>query len=289
MNPSTHPPLNSPTLQPFYISLRNQLSKLALLIVLILLSNACVVNKKVQYLQKEDVNLKSDALVKDSIYRTYELSDFEYKLQPEDVISVKFYSLTPDEFNFFTLKGGNGNSFNQFQNGAAALVNGYLIDENGAVEFPVVGLVKIKNMTVYQAQNEILEMAKQYLESPVVEVRLLNFRFTLLGEVKKEGTIGSLNNRITMLEAIGLAGGFTDYADKANVKIIRQGDGKADVYYLNLLEENFVTSPYYYMNQGDVIIIPPLKQRPYQIYFGKNLALIISSVSLLILVLNLVK
>lgn len=289
MNPSTHLPLNSPTLQPFYILLRKQLSTLTLLIVLILLSNACVVNKKVQYLQKEDVNLKSDALVKDSIYRTYVLSDFEYKLKPEDVISVKFYSLTPDEYDFFSIKSGSGIAYNQFQNGASALVNGYLIDENGEVEFPVVGLVKIKDMTVYQAQNEILKIAKQYLESPVVEVRLLNFRFTLLGEVKKEGTIGSLNNRITMLEAIGLAGGFTDYADKANVKIIRQGDGKAEVYYLNLLDENFINSPYYYMNQGDVLIIPPLKQRPYQIYFGKNLALIISSMSLLILVLNLVK
>lgn len=257
--------------------------------MVIAFSNACVVNKKVQYLQKDDVNVKAEALAKDSIYRTYELSDFEYKLQPEDIISVKFYSLTPDEFNFFTLKEGNGNSYNQFQNPASALINGYLIDENGEVEFPVVGKVNINGLSVYAAQNEILKIAKQYLESPVVEVRLLNFRFTLLGEVKKEGTIGSLNNRITMLEAIGLAGGFTDYADKANVKIIRQGNGKAEVYYLNLLDENFINSPYYYMNQGDVIIIPPLKQRPYQIYFGKNLALIISSVSLLILVLNLVK
>ena len=134
-----------------------------------------------------------------------------------------------------------------------------------------------------------LKIAKEYLESPVIEVRLLNFRFTLLGEVKKEGTIGSLNNRITMLEAIGLAGGFTDFADKANVKIIRQGRGKAEVYYLNLLDEKFVNSPYYYMNQGDVIIIPPLRQRPYQVYFGKNLAVIISSMSLLILVLTLNK
>jgi len=92
-----------------------------------------------------------------------------------------------------------------------------------------------------------------------------------------------------MLEAIGLAGGFTDFADKANVKIIRQGSGKAEVYYLNLLDEKFINSPYYYMNQGDVIIIPPLRQRPYQLYFGKNLALVISSISLLLIVLTLVR
>ncbi len=265
------------------------MKQLIFIFITTLLIPSCVVNKKVQYLQHEDVNNKSDVLEKDSIYRTYDLIDFEYKLQPEDVISVKFYSLTPSEFNFFTLKEGDGNNFNQFQNPASALINGYLIDENGEVEFPVVGKVNINGLSVYDAQNEILKIAKQYLESPVVEVRLLNFRFTLLGEVKKEGTIGSLNNRITMLEAIGLAGGFTDFADKANIKVIRQGKNKAEVYYLNLLEESFVSSPFYYMNQGDVIIVPPLKQRPYQIYFGKNLALFISSVSLLLLVLNLAK
>ncbi len=263
--------------------------KQLLLVLISIIITSCVVNKKVQYLQHSDVNIKSDVVEKDSILRTYNLSDFEYKLQPEDIISVKFYSLTPKEFDFFTLKEGNGNSFNQFQNGASILINGYLIDENGEVEFPVVGKVNINGLSVYDAQNEILKIAKQYLESPVVEVRLLNFRFTLLGEVRKEGAIGSLNNRITFLEAIGLAGGFTDYADKSNIKVIRQGDGKAEIYYLDLLEEDFIRSPFYYMNQNDVIIVPPLKQRPYQIYFGKNLALVISSISLLLIALNLVR
>ncbi len=265
------------------------MKQLLLISISVIFISSCVVNKKYQYLQHDDVNIKAETVVKDSVLRTYDLSDFEYKLQPEDIISVKFYSLTPQEFNFFALKEGNGNNFNQFQNGAAILVNGYLIDENGEVEFPVVGKVNINGLSVYDAQNKILKIAKQYLENPVVEVRLLNFRFTLLGEVKKEGTIGSLNNRITMLEAIGLAGGFTDYADKSNIKVIRQGTNKAEIYYLDLLDERFINSPYYYMNQNDVIIVPPLKQRPYQIYFGKNMALVISSVSLLLLVINLSK
>ena len=92
-----------------------------------------------------------------------------------------------------------------------------------------------------------------------------------------------------MLEAVGLSGGFTDLADKSNVKIIRQSRDKAEIYYLNLLAEDFVASPYYYLNQNDVIVVPPLKQRPYQAYFGKNLALVISSVSLLLIVISLVQ
>ena len=264
--------------------------RLIIFVAVIALSNACVVNKKYQYLQKDDVNVRKDAIEKDSVLRSYNLSDFEYKLQPEDILSVRFYSLTPEEYDFFSIKnGGNNNNYNQFQNGASALVNGYLVDENGDIEFPVVGRVNVSGQTVFDAQNEILKVARQYLKNPIVEVRLLNFRFTLLGEVKVEGTYSSLNNRITMIEALGLGGGLTDLGDKSNIKIIRQGKGKAEVYYLNLLDEGFINSPYYYVNQNDIIIVPPLKQRPYQVYFGKNLALVISSVSLLILVLNLIK
>ncbi len=259
-------------------------------VVVLLLNSGCVINKKYQYLQKEDVNLGTNASPKDTVLREYELDDFEYKLQPEDIISIKVYSLTPPEYNFFTLKEGQGNTaFNQYQTGISSLVNGYLIDEEGMIEFPVVGKIKISGLTIFEAQQKIQQIAEQYLDSPVTEVRLLNFRFTVLGEVRKENTVNSLNNRITMLEAIGLAGGFTDYADKSNVKVIRQGEGKAEVFYVNLLDENFVQSPFYYVNQNDVIVVPPLRQRPYQIYFGKNLALVISSVSLLLLVLNLIK
>ncbi len=270
--------------------MRNHLSRLYLLLLTITLATtSCVVNKKYQYLQHNDVNLETNAAAKDSVLRTYELSDFEYKLQPEDILSVQFFSLTPEEYDFFSLKQNQGGGANQFQNAASGLIAGYLIDENGEIEFPVVGKVKVSGLSIFAAQNHIQEIADQYLESPVVEVRLLNFRFTLLGEVKMEGTINSLNNRITLLEAIGLAGGFTDFADKSNVKVIRQGQGKAEVYYLNLLDESFVSSPFYYMNQNDVIVVPPLRQRPYQIYFGKNLALVISSVSLLLIVLSLIK
>ena len=267
------------------------MKKLVIIIIgLSFLLQGCVVNKRYQYLQNDDVNLKSNEALKDTVLRTYNLSNFEYKLQPEDIISVKFLSLTPQEYDFFSIKEGRGmNTFNQFQNPIAALVNGYLIDEEGQVEFPVVGKVTITGLTVFEAQKEILKIAKEYLKNPVIEVRLLNFRFTLLGEVKNEGTINSLNNRITMLEAIGLAGGFTDFADKSNVKIIRQGKGVAEVYYLNLLDESFIDSPFYYINQSDVIVVPPLKQRPFQIYFGKNLSLVISTISLLVIAINFTK
>ena len=165
---------------------------------------------------------------------------------------------------------------------------GYLIDAEGNIEFAVVGKVKLAGLSIYEAEKKIQEIAEQYIEEPVARVRLLNYRFTVLGEVETEKTINSYNNRISILEAIGLAGGIGELADRSNVKVIRQYENEASVHYVDLLNEGLLDSPFYYIHQNDVIIVPPLKQRPFRIYFGQNLGLIISSLSLIILTLNLI-
>lgn len=277
------------TYQHIKFPMRRNLFRLIVLLLILAISQSCVINKKYQYLQNDDVNVKAHTLVKDSVLRTYELTDFDYKLQPGDILSVRFYSLTPEEYDFFSIKTNGANANSQTQFGAGSLISGYLIDEDGAIEFPVVGKVYVSGLSIFEAQNNILTSTQQYLKKPVVEVRLLNFRFTLLGEVNSEGIYSSSNSRITLLEAIGLAGGFTDLSDKYNVKIIRQSKGKAEVYYLNLLDEKIINSPFYYMNQNDVIIVPPLRQRPYQTYFRDNLSTVITSLTLLLITLNFFK
>ena len=252
----------------------------------LLLIASCVPNRKYQMMQKNDVNISN--LPPDSVMREYSVKTFDYKIQTNDIISVRFESISSKEFDF--LSGQNQQqAMNIQQGGVGTLLAGDLVDEDGKIPFPVIGKVRVAGLTVFQAQDSLQALADKYLESPIVKVRLLNFRVTFLGEVNKEGVVIISNNRASMLEAIGLAGGLTDLADKTDLKLIRQKGSQTEIVYLNVLDENFLNSPYYYINQNDVVVVPALKQRPYRKYFGQNLGLILSSVSLILIILSYTK
>jgi len=255
----------------------------ALIGVLLVVSlNSCVTNRKYTYLQKDDVNPGTAMLPKDAVVRSYEVGPFEYLLQTNDIVSIRFESITTVEYDFLKNYGSNSIGGNAIVGGNSLLI-GELVDQEGFIAFPFIGKVKVSGLNIFQVQDTLQAITSRYLQSPIVKARLLNYRITILGEVNREGTITFTNNRVTLLEAIGLAGGLTDLADKRNLKLIRQVEGKTDVVYLDLLDEQFITSPYYYVRQNDILIAGALRQRPYRKYFGQNLSLIISSLSLLLL------
>jgi len=260
---------------------------LLIFLAALLALSSCVTNKKILYLQKEgDLKKKTDP--PDTAVRHYDLVDFKYKIQTNDIINVRFQSLTAKEFDFVFAQSQQGQQ-NVGGANTGALLTGDLVDEKGEIPIPVIGKVKVAGLTVFQTQDTLQKLANLYLQSPIVKVRLLNYRVTFLGQINKEGEITLANNRVSLMEAIGLAGGFGEMADRSNIKLIRQNGSKTEVHYINVLKEDFMTSPYYYVYQNDLIIVPPLKQRPFHLYFTQNTAIILSTVSIFLLVLNLMK
>lgn len=257
---------------------------LAFFVLLTLAS--CVPNKRFVYLQKDD--LSKDDFPRDSIVRHYAIDTFQYKIQPNDILSIRFESLTPKDFDFLN-SGQGAQNLQMVGVQVNPLLIGELVDEKGFIFYPVVGKVKVAGLTIFKLQEKLQSIASLYLESPVVKVRLINYRITILGEVNREGSITLNNNRVTLLEAIGLMGGFTDLANKEKVKLIRQKATGTEVIYLNLLDERFLSSPYFYVYQNDVLIVPSLPVRPYLRYSTLNLTLLVSALTLLVLTVNLTK
>ncbi len=257
------------------------------LIVCLMLSS-CVYNKKITYLQKNDLGKRN--ITRDSITRRYSIEPFNYRIQSNDILSIRFLSRTSKEFdiaqNYFPTQGS---AISGIGGGANAQLIGELVDEHGEIPFPVIGKVKVAGLTVFEIQEQLQEIASKFLESPIVKVRVMNYQATILGQVKSEGVVTLPNNRATILEALALAGGLDDLADREYIKLIRQKNNQVEVQYINLLDENFINSPYYYVYQNDMIIVPPLKQRSFRKYFGENLTLFLSSLSVILLTLNLLK
>jgi polysaccharide biosynthesis/export protein len=248
--------------------------------IALIVFNACVPAKKITYLQEGDELKHRSEVPKDTILRTHQLSIREYRIQPLDILSIGFETLS-DENNAFdflsklSAQGGAGGG----NAGANAAATGIVVNTEGDVEFAVLGKIKVAGLTVFQAQDSIKARASQYIPDVIVRVRMLNFRFTVLGEVNGEKTVISTNTRLTMMEAIGLSGGMGEYADRSHVKVIRQNGDRAEIFYVNLLKEEYLESPFYYVQQNDVVIVPPLKQRTFRRYFVGNLGIITSIIS----------
>ncbi len=243
----------------------------------------CVPARKLVYYQHGDELKNQKEIPKDTVLRTHALDIREYTIQPLDMLSVQFETLS-DENDLFDFLSKISPQSRVMGNQNAMAVMGVFVNKEGQIEYPVLGKIKVAGLTLFQAQDTIQRVASKYIADVVVRVRMLNFRFTVLGEVNNEQTVIAANPRLTMSEAIGLAGGFGELADRKNIKVIRQNENNAEVYYVDLLQEDFLDSKYYYVQQNDVIVVPPLRQRTFRRYFVGNLGIITTTISFVLLV-----
>lgn len=183
------------------------------------------------------------------------------RIQPNDLLSINVSSLNPDATRIFN---ASSESDKNATNATASVPtvsggSGYLVSKDGQIQFPVLGNLKVAGLTKDELKNKLTKELtdKKYLVDPIITVRFLNFRVTVLGEVAKPGVILVPSEKISMLEALGLAGDLTIYAKRNNILLIREENGKKATKRLNLNDANILNSPYYYLKTNDVIYVEP--------------------------------
>ncbi|MFZ5940806.1 MAG: polysaccharide biosynthesis/export family protein [Bacteroidota bacterium] len=261
--------------------------KMSMMAALALLLVSCVPNRKIAYLQYGDELNNAASLPIDSLVRMYETGYFQYRLQPDDQVDIKISTTTPDEFNPFlladrTMSTGENTNFSQ-----SALV-GFRIDPFGYLHLPVIGKLQAGGMTLFELQDTLDHMVSAELEDPVTKVNLINFRFSVLGEVEGEGMYRSTDYSLSLLQAMSMAGGISEFGDLSRVKVIRKSGDMNLVFYVNLLDESFLSSSFYFVQPNDVIIVSPMKNRLLVKNVPQTLGLITSTLSLVLMVITLI-
>ena len=256
-------------------------------VTLLLTITSCGTSKSVAYIQNSD-----------SI--SYDNSRFLYdaKIMPKDQLTISVNTVNPEASLPFNLLLQNAYQQGRtISSGAGGTLMPYLVDNEGYINFPVVGKLKVSGLTKTQCQDLILEKIRPFLaeaENPVVTVVMSSYSVSVLGEVARPGSFQVGREKITILEALAQAGDLTIYGVRDKVKLIREdATGKKEIHTLDLTNANIVNSPYYYLQQNDIVYVEPNKVKSQNSTIGQSTTLWISATSILVsvaaLVVNILK
>lgn len=227
-------------------------------LVLLLLFSSCAKRNLVYF---SDIDSQSNYNVKIE-------SSVDPEIQPDDLLKITVSSLSQESNMLFnagilTTTGNNAIS-------TSPLNDGYLVDKEGEINFPVLGKIKIGGLTKDEAIEEVSFRLREYVKDPIVNIRFMNFKVTVIGEVNRPSTFTVATEKITILEALGLAGDMTAYGKRENVLVIRDKDGVRSANRLNLNDKSILNSPYYYLTQNDVVYVEPDKMKAIQTNVNPN-------------------
>lgn len=253
------------------------MNRITLFLIVCLMSAACVPTSKEILLQGEQN--RENAPINQAVTE-FETREYVYRLRPEDVISIKINSLTDPEFDFFNTQSER--TMGGFMP-RDPLLTGFQVEKDGTIPLPVVGKVEVEGLTIEEARAKIEGIVDQYLDSPTVDLKLLSFQYTLLGEVQNEGRYTTYNPRLNILEALGEAGGFLDFADRSRIQIVRRNRENVEIAYVNVLRDDLIKSPYYHLQPNDIITVAPLEAKNWRLNNVANIGIIFSGISALTL------
>jgi polysaccharide biosynthesis/export protein len=255
----------------------NSLKKIISYLFLMTLTFSCVSKKEVVYYQ----DAKNDA-------ENVKLISYEIKIHPDDLLMINVGAEDPEIAAPFNIS-----SFITTSTIASSVVNDpsryYLVDFNGFINFPTLGKIKVGGLSNSEATDLLQKKIGQYIKNPFVNLRLMNFKFSIQGEVAAPGVYNVTSERLTLIEAISMAHDLTLYGKRNNILIIREINGVKSFNRIDITKADFINSPFYYITQNDVIYIEPAKTKINDRAIGSSTGVILASISTLISIITLFK
>lgn len=234
-----------------------------------LLLSSCASREKVAYFLDAKNN------------KTETLKPYVSRLHPDDLLSIIVNSKSDEllsEFNrgLITYQPLRGATVTQ------STLQTYLIDREGYIVYPTIGKIKLGGLTREEAVAKLTEAVRAHITDATINLRILNFKVTVEGEVNRPGTYTIDSERVTLLQALSLAGDLTIYGKRNNILVIREQDDKRIYKVVDITSTEFMNSEYYYLNQNDVVYVEPNKTRINSSAVGPNTTTIISAISVLV-------
>ena len=258
------------------LNVRSLYGNLLPCLIAVFLLASCQSYKKVPYLQ--DAEVVKNVNQQESLY--------DAKIMPKDLLTIMVSCTSPElavPFNLTVANSTNVSAGNMLLTSQPVL-QPYLVDNEGKINFPVLGELKVGGLTKREAEQLVVEKLKSYIkETPIVTVRMVNYKISVLGEVTRPGTFTISNEKVNLLEALAMAGDMTVWGVRDNVKLIREGaDGKQEIVTLDLNSAETILSPYYWLQQNDIVYVTPNKAKARNSDIGNSTSLWFSATSILV-------
>ncbi|WP_157505930.1 polysaccharide biosynthesis/export family protein [Flavobacterium chungangense] len=219
----------------------------------------------------------------DGLNRPENASSYEVKIQPDDLLMIIVSAEDPEIAIPFNLTSVTlPNTTNLLATTGQQTIQSYLVDRNGNIEFPVIGKIQVGGLSRTEVLQSLKEKIGVYIKNPIINLRIMNFKVSLQGEINMPGTYSVASERITLIEALSMAKDLSIYGRRDNVLVIREINGIKSYNRVDITKADFINSPFYYLAQNDVIYVEPNKTKINAAAVGPNTSVIISAVSILI-------
>mgnify|MGYP001264104146 CR=1 FL=1 len=212
--------------------------------------------------------------------------NFDIKIEKNDYLQILLISKDKEANELFTTKFENSQGLVTYSSGVPSK-GGFLVDEKGNISIPFIGEIKVESLYRQEVVQIIQEKLKEYVKDPYVQVNLLNFKITVVGEVNNAGTFNIPNERINIFQALSLAGDLTNFSDRNKVHLVREINQERKEYILDMTSKNIFNSEVFFLKQNDIIYVPQKKSKSV-LTFNQFVLPFVSVTSLILTAINLI-